>query len=361
MRLLLLNTDLELGGTPTVVRELATRLSPHVEQLDVACLKPTGPVGRQLVERGIAVTSLEATSLTQLSQATARLVGLVRERQIDTVLSFLIHANFVAARASRHLGGVRWFQSIQTTQTRPRWHWWLQRRIHSAAERLLVPSESVATRAVERSRIPYEKLTVIPNGIDLDGFATLERNRCHWPCIGFVGRLDPVKRIGDLLSAMRRLPAEVMLDVFGDGSERRAIEHTIASTPELAGRVTLHGAIPDPREAYTSLDLLVLPPEAEGFGLVLIEAMAAGVPVVATDVDGIRDVVQHEQTGLLVPVGSPRRLAAAIERVLNDAELRSRLVANARLHVQRHFQWSHVVQQYLTVLRRPVPEQRQDG
>ena len=98
------------------------------------------------------------------------------------------------------------------------------------------------------------------------------------------------------------------------------------------------------------MDVLVLPSEAEGFGLVLIEAMAMGVPVVATDAPGIRDVVKNEQTGLLVPVGQPQMLAGAIKRIIDDGALRQRLVDAARDDVQKRFSWPMVLQQYRRVL-----------
>src|SRR5947209_8016752 len=83
-------------------------------------------------------------------------------------------------------------------------------------------------------------------------------------------------------------------------------------------RLTLHGSVQRPQDALSKVRLLILPSAAEGFGLVLIEAMAAGIPVVATDVAGIRDVVKNEVTGLLVPPAQPRRLADAINRLLDD-------------------------------------------
>src|SRR5262249_41470172 len=100
---------------------------------------------------------------------------------------------------------------------------------------------------------------------------------------------------------------------------------------------------------------LVLPSEAEGFGLVLIEAMAARVPVVATNAPGICDVVRNEQTGLLVPVGQPAELANAIRRITADNALREKLIDNADQDVRRRFSWPPVLQQYRRVLNLEEP------
>jgi len=111
-----------------------------------------------------------------------------------------------------------------------------------------------------------------------------------------------------------------------------------------------HGTTDTPGEALKQIDMLVLPSDAEGFGLVLIEAMAAGVPVVATNVPGIRDVVTHEQTGLLVPPRRPDQLAQAIQRIEEDPPLRHRLVVNAIEDVRRRFSWDTVLPEYRKLL-----------
>jgi len=347
-RLLLLNTDLEIGGTPTVVRELAIRLrDAGAAQVEVACLGRRGPVADEIAEAGINVTALDARSASDLL-VLRRLIRLISDRKFETVLSFLVHANAMAAAASLWLRDVRFFQSIQTTQPRPRWHWPVQGLAQGASKRIIVPSESVATVAREWAHVPAEKIVVIPNAIDINEIAIREVARVGTATIGFIGRLDPVKRIPDLIDAMRRLDGVRCL-IFGEGQQRAELEKQIAELG-LGDRVILRGATKGPTEALSQIDLLVLPSEAEGFGLVLIEAMAAGVPVVATNAPGIRDVVRDGRTGLLVPVGAPDRLASAIGKLLNDAALRKRLVDAARSDVINRFSWESVLPRYIAAL-----------
>jgi len=146
-RILLVITDLEIGGTPTVVRELATRLNqiPHVK-CEVACLKQLGPVGHQLRAGQVKVHAFGARGWWNVLGAMTQLIDLVRFGLFDTVVSFLVHANAMSAAASMFFtrGQVRWIQSIQTTQPSPHWHWRLQRRIRNRAECFVVPSQSVA-------------------------------------------------------------------------------------------------------------------------------------------------------------------------------------------------------------------------
>jgi len=351
-RILLLNTDLEIGGTPTVVRELAWRLrdwaGAHVE---VAGLGPPGPLQQQLWSRNVKCTALSARGPRDFPRTLWRLLRLVKQERIDTVLSFLVHANTVAAALRPLYPRARYLQSIQTTQPNPRWHWRLQRLAAVAAERVIVPSPSIAAVARRWAGVPSAKLIVIPNAVDPAELriAGVPPARQQFR-IGFIGRLDPIKRIPDLIAATALLPPSFELHIFGDGPERAGIDSDIARL-NLTTRVTLHGTIARPQDALAQIDLLVLPSAAEGFGLVLIEAMATGVPVVATDAPGIRDVVRHGETGLLVPVGAPKELARAIERISNGPPLRERLIANGQTDVERRFSWRGVWDAYRDVLR----------
>ena len=354
-RILLLITDLEIGGTPTVVRELATRLHrPPGVHVEVACLSKWGPVADQIRDAGVTVTAFDATRSWQLPRVVGRLRRLVREHSIDTVFSFLVHANAVAAIAKPFCQGVRFLQSIQTTQPDPPWHWKLQRAAHRAAEKVVVPSRSVAEVAQKWSRVPPDKIAVIPNAVDPDEFDLAPAPEPSLPfSIGFIGRLDPVKRVTLLLEALEidddddHFTDLFHIEIYGDGPERATIERR-ARELGLSGRVTLHGPVADPKAALKGLHVLALPSIAEGFGLVLIEAMAAGVPVVAADVPGIRDVVRHQETGLLV---DPTRRRTFRAHLFGAAHVfREKLVENGLREVRERFSWDVVLPQYRALL-----------
>lgn len=354
-RILFLITDLEIGGTPTVVRELALRLNdpPHVV-VEVACLKGWGPVADQLRDSGILVTAFDARRASDLPFAAWRLCRLIRERRFDTVFSFLIHANAAAALVAPFCPGVRFLQSIQTTQPEPRWHWRVQRLVQGMADRVVVPSASAARIARAWAGIANERIATIPNAVDASEFdATYSVNLQRVPekpfQVGFIGRLDPVKRVPDLIAVAASV-ADLHIHIFGDGADRPRIEAAIAER-HVEKLITLHGAIRRPQEALAMLDVLVLPSAAEGFGLVLIEAMAAGVPVVATNVDGIRDVIDNQRTGILVPVGNVSALCEAIVKSCESSQWRNRIIAAARAEVERRFGWTTVLRAYREVLQ----------
>jgi glycosyltransferase involved in cell wall biosynthesis len=359
-RILLLITDLQIGGTPTVVRELAIRLNdPPSVIVDVGCLGMRGPVADQTESANVRTAVLGARGATDV-RVLLRLAGLIRNGHYDTVFSFLIHANVAAALVKPFFPGVRFIQSIQTTQPHPRWHWRLQGIVQHAADRIVVPSLSVATAAAEWADVDAARIVVIPNAIDLADFNPGDNTQqpghvsaagaASQPIpIGFIGRLDPIKRVPDLLHAVQLLAGRVHLHIFGQGADRPRIEEAIVRLG-VASQVTLHGAIARPQDALGHIALLVLPSAAEGFGLVLIESMAAGVPVVATNVAGIRDVVRNGETGVLVPPSAPEELARAIDRVLADGTLREKLVAGAREEVGSRFSWGAVLPMYRKLL-----------
>lgn len=350
-RLLLLNTDLELGGTPTVIRELALRLhNPPDLHVEVACLGRWGPVADQLKRAGRDVTALGARGIRDL-WVIRRLIDLIRSRNIDTVLSFLVHANSIAAAAKPACAGVRFFQSIQTTQAHPAWHWRVQRFIHHAAEKIIVPSPSVARVAMERAKVPADKIIIIPNAIDPADFSPAPipaLNPRPYP-IGFLGRLDPVKMVPDLIRAIAPLGDRVHLHLFGDGPERQAI-HRAIRVLNLETRVTLHGSVPRPQDALSRIGLLILPSISEGMPMVLIEAMAAGVPVIGRNVPGVNDVITHNQTGLLAKSLLIPDLTQSIQQLVDDTALRANLIQNATNEVRTKYTWQQVLTRYQNTL-----------
>jgi glycosyltransferase involved in cell wall biosynthesis len=351
MRILLLITDLELGGTPTVVRELAVRLRRTGADIEVACLSKWGPVADQLRDKGVPVTAMNASGPRDLL-VSWRLTGFIRDRKFNTVFSFLMHANAMAAAASLKMPDVRWIQSIQTTQPWPKWHWMVQRFAQKCAETIVVPSTSVARIANAWAGVPEGKIVVIPNAIDLadwtDSQSPVPANDPRPYPITFLGRLDPIKDVPTLVLAVAKLAPLVHLHIYGEGSDRKRIEQAIEQTK---APVTMHGTIASPQAALSQSGLLVLPSLAEGFGLVLIEAMAAGVPVVATDVPGIRDVVRDGETGLLVPAGDPESLAAAVKRIVEHRAIRQMLVATAKRDLSERFTWTAVIDEYRQLLQ----------
>jgi glycosyltransferase involved in cell wall biosynthesis len=177
----------------------------------------------------------------------------------------------------------------------------------------------------------------------------------------FVGRLSEEKGVADLLAAVAEARAggiEVTLRVAGTGPDGARL-HALADRLGLGDSVEFLGWVPraEVGALYAWADVFAGPSITsrtgwvEALGVVFIEASAAGLPVVTTDAGGMRDVVLHEQTGLIVPERSPAELARALERLAGDPELRARFGAAGRAHVLAGFSWPSIAERYLAVYR----------
>jgi glycosyltransferase involved in cell wall biosynthesis len=171
----------------------------------------------------------------------------------------------------------------------------------------------------------------------------------------FVGRLVERKGVTHLIEAVRRLPPESRprLTVIGDGPERASLEAQTARDG-LGDRVTIRGRVSEAelKDAYASSDVLVLPSildtrgDTEGLGVVLLEAMSYGVPVIGSNLGGITDIVRDGETGLLVPPGDPDALAGALQRLALDSTLAGRLGEAGRARVAGAFGWPTIMAQW---------------
>jgi phosphatidylinositol alpha-mannosyltransferase len=208
---------------------------------------------------------------------------------------------------------------------------------------------------------------IVPNGVDVGQFSSAERlpelddGRLS---VLFVGRMEPRKGVKFLFQAMPEIldaVPECRLTVVGSGPYARYYRSFIP--PAAADRVEFAGFVSAemlPRY-YASSDVYCSPATGgESFGIVLVEAMAAGAAVVASDIAGYRDVVKHEETGLLVEPESPGSIAAGVIRLAREGDLRRRLVENAKRDVEQ-YSWERVTSRIVEVYEAAVAERRGAG
>jgi len=215
-------------------------------------------------------------------------------------------------------------------------------------------SEAVA-RQLQEAGIAEHKIHTIANGIDIERFNGAEP---AWfgaspstpeKTIGIVARLDLQKGFESLLEAMAALrPAhpDVRLVIVGEGPDREIIE-AMAARLELTSQIVFAGQRGDMANVYAGFDIFVLPSLNEGLPMTVLEAMAASRPVIASSVGAIPTVVRNGETGLLVPPRNVSALKAALEHLLNDATLRSRLAGSGHDWVSRHFTSDAMAANYL--------------
>ncbi len=202
-----------------------------------------------------------------------------------------------------------------------------------AARRVVTVSQAFAGELAARG-VPPHRIAVIHNSSDPRLAGILRGEPGAERVVLAVGRLSREKAMADLVAALALLKNPPRLVIAGDGPERCRIEAAAAAahlTLEMAGQVA------DMAPLYARADLVAIPSLSEGSPNVLLEALSAGVPVVATNVGGIPEMVQEGKSALLVPPSQPGLMAAAIQRVLNDRELASALSANGRQTVLTRF------------------------
>jgi glycosyltransferase involved in cell wall biosynthesis len=203
--------------------------------------------------------------------------------------------------------------------------------------------EVIYTSQADRELDGREPSHVVPLGIDADRFSGAHSAlAADWPIVGTVGRLAPQKGHETLLEAANLVP-EAQFVIVGDGELRSRLVR-------IAGdNVHFTGARDDVPDLLASFDVYAQPSLYEGLCVAVLEAQAAGVPVVATPVGGMRETVVEGETGLVVPVGDARALASAIRGLIEDKELAARLAAEAERRVRANYTVDRMIDETLAL------------
>lgn len=209
-------------------------------------------------------------------------------------------------------------------------------RLLRRADRIVAVCGQAAAEAV-RAGIPEQNVAVIHNGVDLDLFAPAPERQLPG-CITFIGRLDAMKGVDVLLQAFARLMRHcaATLRIVGDGPERDRLR-VLADRLGIGDAVLFFGVREDIPRLLQESSVFALPSRSEGLPNVVLEAMACGLPVVATRVGGTPELVQDGRTGLLVQPNDPEALRVALQRLLNDPTYARELGACGRRVAQERF------------------------
>ncbi|MBK8915500.1 MAG: glycosyltransferase family 4 protein [Phycisphaerales bacterium] len=287
------------------------------------------------------------------------------------------------ARTPARVYTLRGLPLASTTGVKRRILWlcdWLTMR---AAHRVTAISASLRDEAVALGLAPPGRITVVhkgsSNGIDVERFTRRSpapqadaRRRWNIPpdalVIGFAGRIVRDKGIVELHAAWQRVREQVpaaMLLLLGDPEPEDPAPHEVLESLRGDERVRMPGWQSDMVAGFEAMDLLALPTYREGFGNVLLEANAMGLPVIATNISGCRDAVADSETGILVPPRDADALAAAMLTLARDPALRARMGADGRARVERDFRpqviWRGLLEVYGSVLPAGTVDRLRDG
>jgi glycosyltransferase involved in cell wall biosynthesis len=363
-RVLALTVGLGVGGVERLLLLSAPRLRALGFDMRIGTFKSGGALLDSFERAGVPVVDFGARHRRD-PISLVRLARYLRTGRIDIVHAHLFYAN-VAAR----LAG--WLAAVPVVLTAHHdtdlWmgphHRLLERVTARLSDRVLTCSEAVRRFAIERHGLPAGRVVTLANAIDVEAIPSGPEARARARgllgagpeerLVGTLGRLhEPKKGLKSFLSAAARVAAadpRVRFVLIGDGPSRADLMRFAASLG-LGERVRFEGERADAANLLAGLDLLVQPSLWEGFGLSALEAMAAGLPVVASRVGGVPEVVRDGLDGLLVPAGDPVRLAAAMTAILGDPDRAARLGAAGRERARREFHIDRLVRQTASLYR----------
>ena len=353
----------DVAGGQLVALQLARAARERGD--DVCFISPARGAFTELVERDGMRVHLVDVSRSFRVGGLVRLVALLRRTKTDVLHTHAAIAANSLARIAGRLAGVAVVSHlhIENHFPRSRVRAALVRALDNATVRLAARVIAVSDdtrRALERQGYPPQLIETIHNGIELAPAAAERRNGVRAelgipadaPLAGEIARLAAVKGQRELIDAAARVPGlHVLLvgkDLETDGEFQRALERE-RDTRGVSDRVVFAGYRPDKDAVLADLDVFVLPSWVEGLPMVVLEAMAHGLPVVATPVGGTPEAVVDGETGLLVPPRDPERLADAISTLVRDRELARRLGEAGRARVAERFSAERMVTRVLEV------------
>jgi glycosyltransferase involved in cell wall biosynthesis len=343
-----------LGGTEHMVATMVERIDRRQVLPTVVTLDRPGPIASRLAERGIPVRSLGAFGL---AAAFTRLAGILRRETFEVVNAYGFKSTFVTrflvralARRSVFVSGVRGLHMSELERLDGP-----KARLVLRLERLTSPLvdvydansrgavELLAKIGVDRGRLRY-----IPNGLDVERWSPNSTARQgNMPIVLCVARFVPRKRHQDLLLAgamLRDRGVPLQLRLIGDGPTLTDMRRLVSDL--VLDELVCFAGARDPdqvREAMRRADVFCLTSRWEGMAGSVMEAMACGLPVVGTRVNGIADLVEHARTGYLVPPERPDLLAAALQRLIIHPEERATLGTAGRNRICREFSVERMV------------------
>lgn len=358
---------LRIGGLENGLVNLVNRTDPEKYRHGIVCLDSYDDFALRIRRPDVALYSMhrkpgqDLGMYLRLFRLLRRLKpALVHTRNLATIETQLV-AFLAGARARVH-GEHGW--TIQDPRGEVKKYQYLRRALRPFVHQFIALSGEIEIYLRDRIRVPAARIERIVNGVDLERFSERQPAAVFpdFPpgavVVGAVGRLDAVKDPMNLVQAFVRVLAQrpelrdrLRLVWIGDGGERAAMDAALREA-DAAQLAWLPGGRDDVPALLAGFDLYVLPSRAEGISNTLLEAMASGLPVVATDVGGNRELLGDGEAACLVPPGDPEALARAISSyVLDPARRRSHGQANAT-RCRARFSIQHMVDRYSAVYDR---------
>lgn len=345
-------TELDPGGAERAFVRLVKGLDRREWDPHVLTLRDRGSLADELREAGIPVQSLGLHRSSQAWSGLRRLTAALRTIRPQILQTWLYHANILGRIAAWRAGVPHVVAGIRVAEQRSRWRLRIDRWTAGLVDRHVCVSQDVATFMHQAAGIRGDRIEVIPNGVDYERYAHAPPADLSSfgipplsPTVIFAGRLDPQKDPFLFLEAARQV-SQVDLQthfiIAGEGPLRGEIEQWIHHH-DLSTRIHLAGWSDNLDGILRSSACFVLSSRWEGMANVLLEAMAAGTPVVTTDVEGVRELVTNGATGRIVVAAEPLAVSQAILGVLRDPAAAALCASKAQALVRERHTWMSFV------------------
>jgi glycosyltransferase involved in cell wall biosynthesis len=350
--------SLMIGGTELAALRTFRLLRTSVK-LSLIHFHATGPLLEEYRTDGAAMHHIALYGIRSPKNigSILRLRRLLRQLRPDVIHSHDAYSNMVILASLWPNFAIPWVASRRWLDQYVRG---LHRRLNTSAFRrasaVAVNSEAIAAHMIRSERIPTANVVVIPNFVDIpaDLDASRKSSSPSRIIVGMVARLTRVKRHDIAIAAVANLIAvglDIQLVIVGEGEEREDIQTCIAAHG-IESYVTLVGEKRGGATIHVDFDVVLSTSDSEGSPNSVLEAMAAGRPVVATDVGGTRDLIRHGIEGFLVPAGDVAAITESLRRLAVAPELRRLIGEAGRIRAQKTFSPPAVSQQLVTMYER---------
>ena len=364
LRIAGVDPELGFGGGETQVLGLTLALISAGHSAELIC-DPAGRLWERAVDAGVRCHPLRIRNALDVSAA-IRLRGILKRERYDIVHFHTSRAHSMAALTHGFAPALFVTRRMDYRPNRIFAPYLFNRAVDCVVAISAGVADSLAAAGVDRSCV-----TVVPSGVDCERFrppSTDERAHARARfkvgggeiAIVAVGALEPRKGHRYLIEAITALAhSGIALKclIAGDGSIRGDLEREITALG-CAGPVTMLGRIEDPRELLWAADIFAMPSLKEGLGVAALEAMACGLPAVVSAVGGLREVVEHDRSGILVAPARADEIGAAIARLASSAELRTRMGAAARQRVEQNYSMTTMAERTLALYRAALEKTR---
>ena len=361
LRVTMVTPTLHMGGMERLVVRMAQAYRERGVDASITVIEALGALADEARDLGIPVSLVPTPGVWTNMRAPA-LAEHFSSRRLHVV-----HAHsgvwlkaVRAARAARIPGVVHTFHGI--VENEPWFLDYMRRAASWRTDSIVAVSESLRTVLVQQAGIRRERVDVIVNGVDVRRFTPEGRTRDGAEAgggprpfvIGHVARLDPIKNQGLLLRALERLRQTVpgaRLHIAGEGPARASLE-SLTSELGLNDMVSFLGEVRDTPALYRSFDVFALSSISEGTSMSILEAMASGVPVVATAVGGTPALVRDGELAVLVPGGDMDAMAGALGQLAGNPAKRKAIAETARAYTVANYSEDAMLQRYLNLYER---------